>query len=316
MIKKKTKRVKIPIEIEANIIFQSDRLCCIDNKKGDHIHHIDGDNSNNDFLNLALLCFDCHNEATIAQSLRKKLTARAIVKYRDHHYNVINSKRINSLKILNNKIDGLSSESLINFITSSILVVELSKIRQEYFGCVHRDRDYILNKISYISENNSGRIAFEVMNFLQKVSYETRTNIPTKMITSIFYLVMNFFPPHDIIKNKKQVIELGKMCVNIAHTIVYDSFIHVNNFEMAKYGLMILKYLHITSISKKIPKLTILVSEAFEELEKHLIRPERNDLEDAKRLLKIFKQDITNLTMTLPFFPPELFRKIQKDVHN
>ena len=90
-------RKKVSDEIQAEVIFKSNRECvvCDTHKRGDHIHHIDGDNSNNEFENLAFLCFDCHSEATMQRSLKKKLTPKAIIKFRDHKYQVIATARKN-----------------------------------------------------------------------------------------------------------------------------------------------------------------------------------------------------------------------------
>ena len=89
----KKKRVKIPPATEAEVMFKSDLQCCICQQKGDHIHHLDSDPSNNNIDNLALLCFKHHDEATITGSLSKKLSRQTILNYREHHYKVIEFAR-------------------------------------------------------------------------------------------------------------------------------------------------------------------------------------------------------------------------------
>ena len=55
-------RVKIPKATEDDLMLKSKGNCYC-GKRGDQIHHIDGDPSNNNFDNLVLLCFDHHDDA-------------------------------------------------------------------------------------------------------------------------------------------------------------------------------------------------------------------------------------------------------------
>jgi len=311
MSDQKTNRKKIPSDVEAEVIFQSNRLCCVDQKRGDHIHHIDGNNSNNEFRNLALLCFDCHNEATITGSLRKKLTPKAIMKFRDHHYSVILNNRNHALKKLNHSIKNLTSEDLISAATTALILMEITNVKDEYYNCVKMDRDYIINKLDKLSNHNNARISYEVFSFLTKVAYETRGGMSAKIAGTIFSLVMKFFPPTDILKNKKQLCEIGSQCIYIASTLVYDSTIHIKNFQITSWGLLILKFIYKQSKKIKVSELNSKVFKAYEELEDHLIRPERNDLTDAKRLINIFKLDLENPSLTYPEIPEDLYRQIE-----
>jgi tetratricopeptide (TPR) repeat protein len=79
------KRSDIPGEIAARVLFCADRTCCVCQLKGKsvQIHHIDGNASNHDFKNLAVLCFDCHRETQIRGGFDRKLDAEQIVLYRD-----------------------------------------------------------------------------------------------------------------------------------------------------------------------------------------------------------------------------------------
>lgn len=58
------KRRTIPEKLAAEVMFASDRTCCICRfeKHKCQFHHIDGDPANNAFNNLAVLCLHCHSE--------------------------------------------------------------------------------------------------------------------------------------------------------------------------------------------------------------------------------------------------------------
>jgi hypothetical protein len=53
-------RPRIPEEIEVTVLFDNDHTCCVCRQyhKDVQLHHIDGDNRNNDQSNLAVLCLD------------------------------------------------------------------------------------------------------------------------------------------------------------------------------------------------------------------------------------------------------------------
>jgi hypothetical protein len=67
-------------EIEHIILYKSARTCCVCRGQGKplHIHHIDGDPSNNSLENLAFLCTLCHDEAHTIHKLSKNLTAKRL----------------------------------------------------------------------------------------------------------------------------------------------------------------------------------------------------------------------------------------------
>ncbi len=77
------KRIPIPDELAAKVMFDSDRTCCVcrDPTKKTEIHHIDGDPSNNDFSNLAVVCKDCQSDAHTKHAFARNLTPELIRKY-------------------------------------------------------------------------------------------------------------------------------------------------------------------------------------------------------------------------------------------
>jgi len=81
----KRKRIPIPRAIEADVLFASDRTCCVCRVKGRQIqiHHIDDNPANNDPKNLAVLCLECHNDTQIRGGFGRKLNANQVIRYRD-----------------------------------------------------------------------------------------------------------------------------------------------------------------------------------------------------------------------------------------
>lgn len=82
------KRVPLPQEIYADIVYRSDNTCCMCNTKGRsvQIHHINEDPSCNKIENLILLCLQCHDEVHTKRKLGRALTKKCLEKYRDEWY--------------------------------------------------------------------------------------------------------------------------------------------------------------------------------------------------------------------------------------
>ncbi len=78
------RRPKVPVSIEAEVLFKSNHICCICRTKGKdvQIHHIDGNKSNNNPANLAVLCLDCHSQVTGRRGLGRSYTPSEIRKYK------------------------------------------------------------------------------------------------------------------------------------------------------------------------------------------------------------------------------------------
>ena len=77
MNKKQKLRIEIPKDMADNVMFMSDRTCCVCRKpnKQLQIHHIDENPSNNIYSNLAVLCIECHENTMITGGFGIKLNA-------------------------------------------------------------------------------------------------------------------------------------------------------------------------------------------------------------------------------------------------
>lgn len=85
----------VPKDIATKVLFLSNRVCCVCRIKGKptQIHHIDGDDTNNDIKNLAVLCLNCHNETQIRGGFHRKLDPEQIILFRDDWYSIVSTQR-------------------------------------------------------------------------------------------------------------------------------------------------------------------------------------------------------------------------------
>lgn len=89
------KRITIPPDTSAEILFASDRTCCVCRVRGKRIqvHHIDDDPSNNALENLSVLCLACHDETQLRGGFGKHLTAPVVMKYRNEWLHRVTQRR-------------------------------------------------------------------------------------------------------------------------------------------------------------------------------------------------------------------------------
>ncbi|MEN9613009.1 MAG: hypothetical protein RLZZ628_3823 [Bacteroidota bacterium] len=84
MAKVKKIRTPLPKDTSSEILYLSERTCCVCTTRGKpiQIHHIDETPSNNVIENLAVLCLDCHNETMLRGGFGRHLTADVVRRHR------------------------------------------------------------------------------------------------------------------------------------------------------------------------------------------------------------------------------------------
>ncbi len=306
-------RKKINNTIEAEIMFKADRKCCICNEHGHHIHHIDGNNSNNVFDNLALLCFKCHDNASSIGNLGKKLSANTIKKFRNHQYAVIEAQRSSMLQTPTRTINKVNDTDLFNAALSAGILLEIVKIEDSYFKASWNKKEEILDELSKYYEFSTYRISAYVIEFLLKASNSTRHGMPYSVASKIHSLIICYFPPINGKDSKQRVYDLGEVVLNIGFNIAYDAFVKLDNYYLAANGVSIFKIAYKEGKRTKNVKLINEVYKKYEELESALNRPERKDLISAIELVKIFKEDIDHGTLAYPILPEPLYTKFISD---
>src|SRR4051812_29119364 len=78
-------RVPIPPALAAEVLFVSQRTCCVCREPGKpvQIHHIDEDHASNRLENLAVLCLSCHHETQTTGGFARHLDAAQVSQFRD-----------------------------------------------------------------------------------------------------------------------------------------------------------------------------------------------------------------------------------------
>jgi hypothetical protein len=307
----KNKSLNIPAKIAAEIQFISNRCCCICQKQGDHIHHLN-DKYDHTFPNLALLCFDHHHEASVTGGLKRKLSKEEIIRFRDHHYKVIENRRKKQLGNLNHKVKSLTEETLLSASINALIIVEIAKIKSEYFDADFSDRQNILRKLNQFNSHLNPRIAFDLFEFFTRISNQTRNRMSYELAFTFHIIVIESLPSLYNKELRKESTVIAQNCIQIGKNVAYDAFIHLRNLAVAMCGLTILKHIYICAKENRMESLKKEVLQNYEDLGATLSRPERDDLENAKRLTKIFKDDLDQWGLNIPPLPTDLIKLIDE----
>lgn len=98
------KRPHIPQKIQREILFRNEACCCICGKSNVQIHHIDRNNSNNNFNNLAVLCIEHHDAAHSKSSMTSRLSSPLIRQFKkDWEARIARKRQLARRNIIRNK---------------------------------------------------------------------------------------------------------------------------------------------------------------------------------------------------------------------
>lgn len=214
-------------------------------------------------------------------------------------------------EFLEQELKNSNQEKLLDVSRTALIQVELAKIKFDFTYDWSKSDD-LFNKFYIYVDFRNEIIAREVLSFLNiHVSAGARFQMPASVASEIQGLVLTYFPSSYDDEQRELRIENGKECIYTGFHLAYDALIYTGNYSVAKWGLSIWKFIYRESKRKGYIELTDLVLKQYEELEHTLNRPERNDLGNAKELVKIFKDDLETYDF-FPVLPRHLYELTQK----
>lgn len=232
--------------------------------------------------------------------------------YERHKHNLIGSS--NNQVMNENQTIHLTENDVFNITKSAIVVVEIEKLKTRFFNSEWDERNEILKELYVYSEISNVKISEIVLTFLRNITEDTRGGMTSNTAISIFSLSLDFFPYFEDIENDEKIfLQLGEDCIYMAFNMVYDASIYLNNFEIIMHGLTILKFIYKKGKENNSVHLIEKVKNIYTEIESKLNRPERNDLEDIKELVSVFKEDIEEGTLSFPPFSDSLYEKYMEN---
>ena len=125
-------RTEVPDKTAAELQFLSNRSCCIcrEARRAIQIHHIDENPSNHEIDNLALLCFECHNDTQLRGGFGRKLDAEQVVKFRNDWHKCVEAERSQ----LRPEIKQASKNATLEHLKRTLNEIEAIQSRRQCIG--------------------------------------------------------------------------------------------------------------------------------------------------------------------------------------
>ncbi len=215
----------------------------------------------------------------------------------------LNSKPSDELLKTNTQ---LTEEDVFRVTKTAIITIELEKIKEEFYDAGWEERGEILSKLFKYSDHKTLRLSKEILTFLLDIATVTRSGMTPEIASRIESLVFYYFPYFEKGKEDEEYQNIAFECIHIGYNIFYDGSIHLNNLEVGAQGLQILKWMYLQGKNRGLENVMNEVKETYQKLEATLDRPERNDLENAKKVLQIFKDDLDRPGLQYPIMSSHL----------
>lgn len=152
-------RVPIPSDVAADVLFVADRTCCVcrDRGKRVQIHHIDEDHANGANDNLAVLCFDCHDQTQVRGGFGRRLDAHQVKQYRDDWTTRVRQRRDDADRLATDVMAGnhrevFSTDTLRVSLVETVCVVEAGSPELTVERAASRERNDLLQYMNSLPE--------------------------------------------------------------------------------------------------------------------------------------------------------------------
>lgn len=274
--KNKNRRPKVPRKIADDILFRSDRKCCICRRQGirPQIHHIDGNSSNNDPDNLIPLCPNCHSEIEQKGGSGRDCTQGVLRKYRDDWFKEVVNYRKKKVKSKSNKdkIDILVALAQ-HDVRRISYQIEAARFNWEKINS-------LLQKLFPYGRDFEYDVRSEIIYVTSIVANHTRHCEQKEVIKTLLDVLIESLPIYSIVNPLKRKlsnknIELILRAVEIIHTVLWDTCRYLRDLEITEEGANSLYYILKYARLNKLKKVKKRAMEVFNECEK-ICDEERN----------------------------------------
>lgn len=226
----------------------------------------------------------------------------------------LQEKRKNGIGNQKKKLQGNVGNSYNDLLRASLdaaILLDIEKIKEEFIYDEWQEKTSPLFKLYRYIDYNNFLIANAIFSLSEYIVETSRSRKQKENIAGeIFSLVLTYFPSKNLITEKQSNV-LGKTCLGIGFNITYDALIYRNDYDVAKYGLLIIKFINNEAKRNDIKPLLNSVLEIYKELENSLNRPDRKDLEAAKEFVAGFKNDLATPSLSIPILTGHLSQLVK-----
>lgn len=228
--------------------------------------------------------------------------------------NYVQEQRKNRVVNQKKKLQGNIGNSYNDLLRASLdaaILLDIEKIKEEFLYGDWQEKRSPLFKLYRYTDYNNFLIANAIFSLSEYIVETSRSLKQQENIASeIFSLVLTYFPSKHLII-EKQCHALGKTCLGIGFNITYDALLYHNDYDVAKYGLLIIKFIYKEAKRNDIKLLLNEVLEVYNELEGSLNRTDRKDLLTAKEFVAVFKNDLATPSLSIPILTGHLSQLVK-----
>ncbi len=307
------KRKKIPDTAADEVMFKADLLCCVCEKRGHQIHHIDNDPSNNDLDNLVLLCFEHHDEVTHQGGLSRRLSPSLLQNYRNSLYRKVEAKRnlpvLDEAASTNRQVD---EDRFFQLMLDAVSVREIQKIRRNLNPDENDKTLEAIYDLSSYLESSGVRARRAVLEILDEIASRTRLGLQPDVAQTISRVTYEALPIRSLrFPSKVQIsateIELMEYGLSIGLALSYDGALYIQNIKVVDAGgellWKILRYARINNHKN-------LQQRALDEFDTAEDGAKRGGDPDTVKLLQIYRKHGLSGDWRNPTYDKKLLSKI------
>lgn len=254
-MKNDKKRKTIPEELAADVLYESDRTCCVCHTPNlaVQIHHIDGDHSHNVPHNLAILCREDHARVSSKSPMGKGISPVLLAKYRDEWCQVVRNRR--EALVAKPTVVAGSPDAYLE-------ALACHEVRKISFGMDFRDWASVeecLNEIEpYPASWHYGdQLRSEVLDILYSLACSTRHEMPERVagqiesIASVALPIASLVAPAHKLPNEEQMV-IFRSALSIGFSLAHDAVKYLKNHDVLFAGThllrKVLRYAHLNKL--------------------------------------------------------------------
>ena len=251
------KRKTIPEELSADILYESDRICCVCHQPGlaVQIHHIDGDHSNNAPHNLAVLCLEDHARVSSKSTMGKGISPTLLTKYRNEWCQVVRSRR--EALVAKPTIVAGSPDAYIE----ALACHEVRKISFHMDSQNWSSVEKCLDEIApYPASWHYGdQLRSEVLDILYSLACSTRHEMPESVASQIESIASAALPIASLVAPahklpSEEQIHIFQSALSIGFSLAHDAVKYLKNHKVMFAGThllrKVLRYSHLNKLEE------------------------------------------------------------------
>ena len=292
------------------ILFDSDFSCCIcrNRNKPIQIHHIDENPANNQMDNLAVLCLEDHDKATIKGGLGCQMTPGLVKKFRDEWLEIVSSRRNKHLH------SQLSEIDLHQSFLEALACHEIIKLEHKILQCdLNSEVPPLYDLWAYTFYQYGIPTKARIMDLLYTLATHVNAGMSAKVAKTIEGLAMNSLPIFSLVAPERKTPSQGQIDVLISancvgSTMAYHATKRLQDIKVVAAGAQIMSSVLRYAKLNALDKLYKQVNKDFEDIIKMAVQI---NFTDAKEWLRFMQADALALDGDeLPIVPRDVQMKI------